>query len=242
MGFVKDAAMWSISRGLRLPQPQLDRMAELFFLRNLLQQLQVDCVLDVGANRGQFASELRSIGYDGHIVSFEPLASEFAVMRQHFEQDAKWRGYQTALGSAESTVDIHVGGLTVMSSLLESVQPDRNASLETVTVKRLDSLLPGILAELGCARVFLKMDTQGYDLEVFTGSAQCMAPILGLQSELSVVPLYKGMPHYLEALQTYEAAGFELFNLSVVNRVADGGLLEMNCFMRRAEFGGLSGA
>lgn len=242
MGFVKDAAMWSISRGLRLPQPQLDRMAELFFLRNLLQQLQVQCVLDVGANRGQFASELRSIGYDGHIVSFEPLASEFAVMQQHFASDAKWRGYQTALGSEESTVDINVGGLTVMTSLLESVLPDRNARLETVTVKRLDGLLPGILAEVGCERVFLKMDTQGYDLEVFKGLTGSIAAILGIQSELSVVPLYKNMPHYLEALQCYEAAGFELFNLSVVNRVTDGGLLEMNCFMRRAEFGGLTPA
>jgi len=239
MGFVKEAAMWSISRGLRLPQPQLDRMAELFFLRNLLQQLQVQCVLDVGANRGQFASELRSIGYDGHIVSFEPVTSEFAVMRQHFEHDAKWRGYQTALGSAESTVDINVGGLTVMSSLLESVLPDHNAKLETVTVKRLDSLLPDLLRELGCERVFLKMDTQGYDLEVFKGATDCLPSILGIQSELSVVPLYKNMPHYLEALQCYESAGFELFNLSVVNRVANGGLLEMNCFMRRAELGGL---
>lgn len=76
------------------------------------------------------------------------------------------------------------------------------------------------------------MDTQGYDLEVFRGASGCMEHICGVQSELSLRPLYKGMPHYLEALAAYEAAGFELFNLSVVTRLGDGALVELNCFMR----------
>jgi hypothetical protein len=78
------------------------------------------------------------------------------------------------------------------------------------------------------------MDTQGYDLEVFRGASGIISKILGIQSELSIQPIYRDMPHYLEALEAYESAGFELFNLSVVNRVDTGGLLEMNCFMRRS--------
>jgi hypothetical protein len=70
---------------------------------------------------------------------------------------------------------------------------------------------------------FLKMNTQGYDLEVFKGTAGCMDKIRGIQSELSVQPLYKNMPHFLEALDAYAAAGFDPYNLSVVNRVSDGG-------------------
>lgn len=58
--------------------------------------------------------------------------------------------------------------------------------------------------------------------------------ISGLQSEISVRPLYHGMPHYLEALAVYEDAGFELFDLTVVTRTSEGGLQELNCFMKRA--------
>lgn len=48
-------------------------------------------------------------------------------------------------------------------------------------------------------------------------------------------PVYEGMPHQLEWLAAYEAAGFELFNLSLVSRTHDMYIQEMNCFMRRAK-------
>ena len=121
-----------------------------------------------------------------------------------------------------------------MSSLLEPILTERDARNELVNVKRLDSVLPSLLNDLDFCRIFLKIDTQGYDLEVFKGASGCIDKIQGIQSELSIQPIYKNMPHYLEAIEAYEAAGFDLYNLSVVNRVSNGGLLELNCFMRRA--------
>jgi hypothetical protein len=100
-----------------LPQPQLDRISELSFLRRLAQQLQVDCVLDVGANRGQFALELRDIGYEGRLISFEPISSEYSVPASHFENDPKWRGYRIALGSQSESKSITIPRLAVVSSL-----------------------------------------------------------------------------------------------------------------------------
>lgn len=233
MSIIKSIAVWGISKGLQLPQSQLDRMSELSFLRRLLDQLQIDCVLDVGANRGQFARELRGIGYKGRLISFEPIASEFSVLEKEFEDDPKWRGYQIALGSKLESMSITIPKLTVMSSLLETEVAEKGTRKETVEVKRLDDVLPALVTEFGVSRIFLKMDTQGYDLEVFKGASGCTDMIQGIQSELSVQPIYKNMPHYLEALDAYEVAGFDLYNLSVVNRIASGGLLELNCFMRR---------
>lgn len=229
----KAVATWCISNGLRLPEQQLERLHELVALRKLLLQLQIDCVLDVGANRGQFAGELRQIGFQGFIISFEPVADEFGALKTRFQDDPRWRGYRFALGSSEETLSITVPKLTVMSSLLESTVTDTEDRREVVEVKRLDRVLPPLMAELGVSNIFLKMDTQGYDLRVFTGASGCIDKIRGIQSELSVQPIYKNMPHYLEALSLYEAHGFELYNLSVVNRVSGGGILELNCFMRR---------
>ena len=234
MSVLKSLAVWAVSRGLRLPEASLDRVIELTFLRRLLRQLRIDCVLDVGANRGQFAAELRGIGYRGHIVSFEPISSEFQALERRFNGDPKWIGYQCALGSAAAEMPLTVPRLSVMSSFLEAQVTDAMARTEMVSVKRLDELMAELPVKMANTRIFLKMDTQGFDLEVFRGASGCMDAIRGLQSELSVKPIYKNMPHYLEALARYEEAGFDLYNVSVVNRVEGGGLLELNCFMRRA--------
>jgi FkbM family methyltransferase len=231
--FVKAVALKAIALGMKLPEPQIDRVIELLHLRRLLSFLRINCVLDVGANHGQFAKELRAIGYSGRIVSFEPLQREFDRMSEHFSHDANWRGYRLALGSDEALMDIHVDRLTVLSSFLNSIAKHDQQRTERVSVKRLDTMFSSVVQGIESPRVFLKMDTQGYDLEVFNGAAGCIAEICGIQSELSVQPLYEGMPHYLEALETYERAGFDLHNLSVVNRESDGGLVELNCFMRR---------
>lgn len=233
MNFTKKAVLWGISKGLRLPQIPIERINELGFLKRLLAQLEIDCVLDVGANRGQFASELRRIGYSGYIVSFEPVRSVFEQLQKAFEHDTKWKGYPLALGRSKGSKSIMVPELSVMSSFLESLSPNEKHTKEVVETRRLDELLATTMVELGVSRIFLKMDTQGYDLEVFCGASNCLDCIIGIQSELSIQPLYKGMPHYIEALQEYESKGFELFNLSVVNRISTGGLLELNCFMRR---------
>jgi hypothetical protein len=89
------------------------------------------------------------------------------------------------------------------------------------------------LAGISEPRVFLKMDTQGFDLQVFEGAHECLDKIFGLQSELSIQPLYRNMPHYLEVLPIYEKAGFELYNLTVASRIPDGGIQEINCFLKR---------
>jgi FkbM family methyltransferase len=228
-------ALLGIARGWRLPDYSLNWYQELTHLRVLLRQLSINCVLDVGANTGQFAGELRAAGFDGLICSFEPVERAFLELQARFRGDPMWRGYRMALGSENSQMTMHVDpALTIMSSLLKPRRRWPGAIEETVEVRRLDDLFDEAVAPISEPRIFLKMDTQGYDLQVFEGAAGCVGRIQGLQSELSVTPVYEGMPTYLEALSTYQGAGFSLFNLSVVTREPTGDLVELNCFMKRA--------
>ncbi|MBI1180131.1 MAG: FkbM family methyltransferase [Alphaproteobacteria bacterium] len=229
----KRLALRVLRAGVAAPTAQAERFYELQHLRRLLTLLDVDCVIDVGANRGQFARELRGIGYRGRIVSFEPIGSEFAIMERAFADDPHWRGLRMALGREETTLPIRVAAMSVMSSFLTERGGRAAERTEEVTVGRLDRLFPSLVEGLADPRVFLKLDTQGFDLEVFAGAAGCLDHIAGLQAELSVQPLYEAAPDYLEALGAYEAAGLELYNLSVVNRLDDGAILELNAFMRR---------
>lgn len=227
---IKSIATWSIARGLKLPESAIDRYVELTYLKQLLEMLDVNCVLDVGANQGQFAQELRAIGYSGWIVSFEPVGHIFGILAERFAKDQKWKGLQLALGREDTFAEIYVHELSVMSSILKSIRDEHTTRKESIPVRRLDGVLPGIVEQISEPRFFLKMDTQGFDLEVFSGAQNSLKHIVGMQSELSVQPLYEDMPHYTQVLNAYEEAGFELFNLSVVNRIQSGGLLEVNAF------------
>jgi len=222
-----------VRRGFTLPEYSCSRFQELGQLRTLLRRLAINCVLDVGANRGQFARDLREIGYDGHIVSFEPLPHEFKALAATFAEDARWHGVPIALGDTNSMATLNVvPNLTVLSSLLTPLSARAVETCE-VTVKRLDEVFPLLVEAIPNPRVLLKMDTQGYDVRVFHGATECLEHIVALQSELSITPLYASMPHYTDALSLYERHGFELVTLSLVSRTSAGTLEELNCLMQR---------
>jgi len=93
-------------------------------------------------------------------------------MRRAFAVDPDWRGYQLALGSRSARMELTVfSDLTVMSSLLRPISHQKNIETESVDVKRLDDLYADVVAGIDSPRVFLKMDTQGYDLDVFRGAS-----------------------------------------------------------------------
>jgi hypothetical protein len=97
----------------------------------------------------------------------------------------------------------------------------------------LDEVLP---AGLGERRLYLKMDTQGYDLEAFAGLGERVADFVGMQSEVAVLRIYEGMPRLTEAIETYEGAGFEITGMFPVTREdTTGRVLEFDCVLARAE-------
>jgi FkbM family methyltransferase len=205
-------------------------------------QYRVNCVIDVGGNRGQYAQRLRRAGYRGRIVSFEPVPEEFAHLQAAAVDDPEWSAHPVALGSAEGTLEMHVVPGT-MSSPLPSTNFGRRrfprlneTHRQSVPVFRLDHLLDEALAGLPDPRPFLKMDTQGFDVEVFRGLGDRAKEFVGLQSEVALMQLYEGMPRLSEALQVYEAAGFEVSGMYPVNREnRTGRVLEFDCLMVRAD-------
>lgn len=195
----------------------------------LLRATDVNCVFDVGANCGQFAIGLRRAGYTGRIVSFEPVAETFDRLSTEAAGDPEWHVHQWALGSTDGTAEIHTGDL--LSSLLPPSDFGKEwrsqmgaMESETIEVRRLDSvfadLTQGLVEELGEVRAFLKMDTQGYDLEVLRGATNALPLVVGLQSEVACVPLYDGMPRLPEQLTAYEEAGFETVGIFPVTQHA----------------------
>ena len=85
-------------------------------------------------------------------------------------------------------------------------------------MRRLDSVYDEVVGDQADPRVYLKLDTLGYDLRAFRGAGDANRHVVGMQSELSCVPIYEGMPAWAEQLTAYEGAGFEIAGMYEVSR------------------------
>jgi FkbM family methyltransferase len=195
-------------------------------VRRILEKRQVDCVFDVGANDGAYAIWLRKeAGFKGHIVSFEPIPRHAAALEKLATQDAKWHIMPVALGREAGTSDFHVMASDVFSSFLkpDASQPgqyaDSNKVSETipVTVRTVADVWAELSPKLQASRLYLKMDTQGFDLEVFAGATAAIPSIVALQSEMAFHKIYAGCAGFEEALACFQAAGFRLSMLHPIS-------------------------
>jgi FkbM family methyltransferase len=229
---------FALSKGLELPTGTARLVADFAdrsTLRDMLQRLKINVVLDVGANNGSFARNLRRLGYRGHIVSFEPDPAAFREMHRVLEADARWQGLNLGLGSEDTRKTFNIARLSNLSSFLKPVAGIVMSGTAEVHVRRLDSVLPELILPVEDLRIFLKVDTQGYDVEVIKGAAGCIDSVVGLQSEVSVQSIYEGMPHYLESLQLYESLGFHLIDLFPVSWGVYRNVIEYDCLMARLD-------
>jgi FkbM family methyltransferase len=211
-------------------------------LSRLFDQYQINVVIDVGARRGEYGKWLRRNGYKGWIISFEPVAESFGFLAKTAARDPRWQAYNLALGRERGEGKINVTRLTFFSSFRNpspyafeafGSQPTVKSS-ETVTVSTLDEMFDQIMSGKSDPHVYLKLDTQGWDLEVLEGAAQSLTRVTALQTEIATLAIYEGMPMMRDSLDFLERTGFAISGLFPVN--LDGKLraVEFDCVAVRS--------
>jgi FkbM family methyltransferase len=184
----------------------------------LLSTHGITVVLDVGANVGQYAMELRALGYRGRIVSFEPLRDAFSELQRMARRDALWDVVNVGLGDTEETMTINRAAnsysssfLKMLSAHLKSAPDSAYVGVQDAEMRTLDSVAPAyVRAE---DRVFLKIDTQGYEYRVLKGASQLLPQLVGIQLEMSLVPLYEGELTFASVMGYVVDRGFTLMSL-----------------------------
>lgn len=222
-----------------VPEWRAGRLDEERHLRRLLAYLDVDCVFDVGGNIGQYGQMLREdVGYRGRIVSFEPHPDAVTKLKAAAAQDPLWEVEAFALGNDNSQMEFHAHELTELSSFRSfgdtAHKPDKDARLVMVPMRRLEDYLPEARARWGFRRPYLKIDTQGFDLEVAKGAGGSLGDFLGLQSEVAFQTIYEGAPDYRAALDFYGSKGFVLSRLVPIHDAHFPETVEMDAIMIRA--------
>lgn len=218
MGRIKARTFHGIQRAIRplgmelKPRGATGKPGELIALQD------VDMVLDVGASIGHYGRWIREAGYEGRICSFEPMSAEFSRLQKATAEDPLWDCRQLALGSEPGTAEINVAGNSQSSSLLPMLARHQQAApssvyigTEQVEVSTVDTIWDEVVGD--ARRPFLKLDVQGYELEVLRGAARSLPRLHGIQAELSLVPLYEGGPLWLEMIQFMLDRGFRVAGL-----------------------------
>jgi FkbM family methyltransferase len=163
----------------------------------LLRAASITVVLDVGANEGQYARQLRRSRYNGRIISFEPSVNAYKKLVTDCQTDPKRTAHNYALGANEAQLEMFCTANSYSSSLLPLARNEYNdyppltvASLETVRVHTLDAVFDGFVGK--GERVLLKVDAQGYEKAILLGAPRVLSSIAAIEIELSLQELYSG--------------------------------------------------
>jgi FkbM family methyltransferase len=207
----------------------IQRILSLFNLRlqfirdystsSTLASLNITLVIDVGANVGQFVSEIREKGYKGEVISFEPLVDAHIKLVQNASRDKLWKIYpRCAVGDLNAEIEIQVAGNSYSSSIRKMLATHITAApdsapfgVNSAPMIQIDSLFDDWRSHHG--NIYLKIDTQGFEKEVLQGATETLLFVTAVQLELSVVELYQGQDLYEFFFDFFDTNGFKLYQL-----------------------------
>ena len=156
----------------------------------------LETVVDIGANRGQFTLAVKRYTRKAQVIAFEPLAEAAATFRKVFQGDMKVILHQAAIGPEEGEASIHVADADDSSSLLP-ISTLQNSMFPRTREIRTEMVKVGQLSDFVASReivspAMLKLDVQGYELEALRGCEELLARFCHIYVECSFVELYSG--------------------------------------------------
>lgn len=205
--------------------------------QTLLAPLRVASVVDVGANRGQFALLALSLFPDAHVHAFEPTPKPLRRLRAWAAGEPRLTLHALALGSAAGEVLMHLSLADDNSSLKQPTGRQLAEYPSTpmvgsmmVPLARLDRVLSPPDLPRPC---LLKIDVQGHELEVLRGCGALLDRIDHVLVECSYVELYKDQALGDQLAAHLTDRGFVQAGVSHMSHGADGTLLQADLLFSR---------
>jgi FkbM family methyltransferase len=206
--------------------------------RDFLKSRSIDTIIDVGANDGKFAQEVRDRGYTGSIVSFEPIRDVYGRLADRFANDRRLKGYNLGVSNKSGEAVIGVSAASVFSSLhkLRAAagrfeERSNVVRYETIKLTTLDDCSDKIEGN----RLFLKLDTQGHEQACLEGLGKLKNRIEGIQMELPLSALYENVWSFHEAVAYMKQLAFVpcIFSPVSYHKCDPLAMVEVDCTFRR---------
>jgi FkbM family methyltransferase len=185
--------------------------------QHYLQKHDIGLVVDVGANEGQYAAGIWATGYTGTMVSFEPVMEVFKKLEENQHAcEARWLCLPLALGAQNGAAVIHIAGnnaesssiLPMLSSHTDALPQSAYVGEQQVEVVTLDHCFEQYAALQVSDALWLKIDTQGTELDILKGASRLLSSARMIEMELSFCTLYAQQPLIETAIAELRSLGF----------------------------------
>lgn len=210
--------------GLRLINTSRNKVRgvdPLFDLQSLVGKDEEAVIFDVGANDGETVRSFLTAFPRGRVVAFEPAQQCYTALKEMFTREPRVAVHNVALGSSRGTSQLNLYAGSNMNSLLEIERRPVEAVKSTFdklgakvgTAEVQVETIDGFCAQNGVAQVdVLKVDTQGFDMQVLNGAEERLRKhqIKTLLLEVNFVPMYRGQGDFVEMHQFLTSLGYRL--------------------------------
>jgi FkbM family methyltransferase len=182
-------------------------------------------IFDIGAARGDWSRLAARVWPEARLFAFEPNRREEAALRRLTAELPCFEHRIVFLGAQSRTVRYSDSGH--QTSVLAG-EGDQVAEMRT---------LDGLIAEERLpAPDLLKLDVQGYELEVLRGGERALAGAEASLLEVSFLPFLPGMPLAAEVISFMESRGLSLYDVvGILRRPSDDALLQMDLLFLRSD-------
>lgn len=208
-------------------------------LEPALRLTRPDVIVDAGAHRGQFSLVARRMFPKARIIAFEPLADTADTTRSLFRRDPRFELHEVALGATDGVAELLVAQDTDSSSLLPATPRLTSEFAEAkavghrpVPLRRLGSVIDASSLD---GRCLLKLDVQGFELEVLRGASDLLARFEWILCEASYQELYQGQPLAEDIQRFLEQHGFALVDRFTVRTDREGREFQADLLFRRVK-------
>lgn len=188
----------------------------------LWKNLKIKTVLDIGANVGQFATNIREQLPEAQIYSFEPLKECYDSLVETFKTDSNFIAFNYALGEKEEEIEMYKSKYTPSSSLLQMSETHKNLfphtkehTPEKIKVRILDEVTKELKLK---DQILIKVDVQGFEEKVLNGGKNTFSKARAVILETSFAELYEGQPTFDMLYQKLHALGFD-YNGSLQQKI-----------------------
>jgi len=185
-----------------------------YYIVRTLIHFDINILLDVGANTGQFAEKIIIYGYKKKIISFEPMLKAHKELNLKSKKYKNWEIYErTGIGEKKGVKILNISKNSVSSSILEinkkHLIDEPNAriiSKEKINVVPLNNILKKNFNKKH--KIFLKIDAQGFEKKIIKGASKVLNKIKFIMLETSITPMYKREDNYIKIIEFMKKKGF----------------------------------
>lgn len=183
---------------------------------NRIRNLHITTILDVWANKGQSVERRTMLLWNNiYFHCFEPLIVPFQILTEKYGNQKNISLHNIGLGSDNAEHEIFVSNIDDSSSLLAPTETMTKTyehihfdEKDTITIKTLDSIFKNLDIQ---GNVLMKIDTQGYELEVLKGGQASLKNIAIIIVELSFTDFYQDQPLFGDVHDYLSKNGFQYY-------------------------------